>query len=79
MIVETTRSHIRLRIGDRTVTVECEAYAPGYGSPNFVVYKDSIAAWDSPERTPVTPKEKDEILEQLKADLTTKDYTFEIE
>ncbi len=80
MITEITRSHIRIRVGDRTVTIQGEAYLPGYGSPDFVIYENSIRHWDPPnENIEIDEITRKEILELLGKGLEKKKLTFEVE
>jgi hypothetical protein len=80
MITEITRSHVRLQFGNKTVTIEGEGYARGYGSPDFVVYKKSIQRWDSPfDGLPIDEKTRDQILDDLKTKMSEKRMTIEIE
>lgn len=53
--MELTRSSLRIKIDGRSVTVEGEAYLPGHGSPDFVLYRESMLCWDDGE-----PMEEDE-------------------
>ncbi len=79
-ILNITRSHIQMQIGDRTVTVHGEAYLPGYGSPDFVVYSDSIRKWDAPnDHVAIDEMTKREILELLKSQMQKRKMTIEIE
>jgi len=47
--MELTRSSLRIKVDGRSVTVEGEAYLPGYGSPDFVLYRESMLCWDDGE------------------------------
>jgi len=80
MIIEVTPSHVRLQFGDKTVTVEGEGYARGYGSPDFVVYKNSIQEWDPPYKgEKIDDYTRDYILTQLKAGMEERGIVIEIE
>ena len=44
MILKMTRGHIRYRhVSGQVVTIGIEALLPGYGSPDVVIYANSIA------------------------------------
>lgn len=47
------RGHIRLKIGDKVVTVMGEALLPSEDSPDYVIYSDSIQNWDSPHENEI--------------------------
>jgi hypothetical protein len=80
MITEITRGHVRMQFGNRTVTVEGEGYARGYGSPDFVVYKDSIQRWDPPdENTIIDEHTKDQILALLIEEMAKEGMKIEVE
>lgn len=80
MITEMTRGHIRLKLGDKTVTIQGEMYLPGYGSPNFVAYSNSIQWWDPPfESEAIDERIKGEILTALKHEMAMKGLTIEVE
>jgi hypothetical protein len=80
MITEITRAHIRLTLGEKTVTVEGEGFAPGYGSPDFVVYKNSIERWDPPFDVEVIDDiAREQILLEIKQEMSKKGMTIEIE
>jgi hypothetical protein len=80
MIVEITRSHVRMRSGDKTVAVQGEGYARGYGSPDFVIYKNSIIRWDPPfDALLIDEQTKEQILTDLKAEMSRKGMVIEIE
>ena len=80
MIIEITRSYIRMQVGDRTVTIEGEAYIPGHGSPDFVVYENSIRKWDPPnEKIEIDEISKKKILNLLKNEMKRKKMSLEVE
>ena len=80
MITEITRSYIRLKLGDKTITVEGEAYAPGYGSPDFVAYTNSIQKWDAPDDSIVIDDETRElIIKFLTDEISKRQMTIEFE
>ncbi len=80
MITEITRSHVRLQIRDKSVTVQGEGYARGYGSPDFILYQNSIQRWDPPhESQKIDERTKDEILAQIKLEMEGRGMAIEIE
>jgi Immunity protein 74 len=62
------------------VTVEGEGYARGYGSPDFVIYKNSIQRWDPPfDEVPIDECTKDRIIADLATEMAAKGMTIEVE
>lgn len=80
MILEITRSHVRLLIDGRTVTVGGEAYLRGYGSPDFVAYANSFDNWDPPfDGETIDGLTKQRILNAIVGELAARGMTCEIE
>jgi hypothetical protein len=80
LIKHISRGSIVVEVGDREVTVQSEAYIPGYGSPDYVIASNSIEKWDPPHQDePFTSQDKDNVLSTLQADLLARHSTFEIE
>jgi hypothetical protein len=80
MITEITRSHIRVQVGDKALTIEGEGFARGYGSPDFVIYRNSIQRWDPPfDDMLIDEQTKDKMLCELKEEMSVKGMTIEIE
>jgi hypothetical protein len=80
-IIESTPGHVRAKFGDRTVKIGCEVFARGYGSPDFVLYKNSINQWDPPhDAEPIDESAKDAIIQEIKSVMETEmNSTVEIE
>jgi hypothetical protein len=57
-IVEFARGHIKLRLDQRTVTVEGEMLIRAPGIPDFVVYSDRPLTWDPPDHGEVISDEE---------------------
>ena len=50
------------------------------GQPNFVIYADSINAWDPPNaEEEFTAEDKESVLSRVKKDLDERGITYEIE
>ncbi len=49
MILKISRGYIVDSYRGKKVTIEGEAYLPGYESPDFVVYSELIQNWDPPD------------------------------
>ena len=80
MIEEMTRGHIRLRVGDRTVTVGGEMLLSGHGSPNYVIYLNSIRAWDVPNaHIAIDEAGQLRIIDLLREEMRKRNMSIEIE
>jgi hypothetical protein len=80
LVTEITRSHVRLQLADKTITIEGEGFARGYGSPDYVVYENSIQRWDPPfEGLLIDDKTKAEILVELKTEMSRRGMVIEVE
>jgi hypothetical protein len=81
MILEISRSRVRAEIGGKTVTIEGEGYLKGYGSPDFVMYKNSLQRWDPPDDgETIDEAMRQTILNGVKAEMESeKGMTVEIE
>lgn len=63
MILRITRGNVRVEFGGRTVTIDGEAFLPGYGSPDFVLDRQSLRHWDPPfDDEPIDDATREEIL-----------------
>ena len=75
--MQVTRSTLKLPFRGRDVTVQGEAYLPGYGSPDFVVYRDTIRSWD--DGTVMSPTDKEELLRHIAKEAEKEGLRIEIE
>lgn len=79
-LTEMTRGHLRVKNGAKSVTVYGEALLRGYGSPDFVLYQNSIEKWDPPnDKKNVTLAEKERLLQFLKKEFSRRKMSLEIE
>jgi hypothetical protein len=72
---DLSRSYLRLELDERSATVRAEALLPGYGSPDFQVFRKQVE-WDDSE--PVGDDERDLILETLLASAEERGLRVEI-
>ncbi len=75
--MELTRSTLRLVVAGRSVTVGGEAYLPGYGSPDFVVYSNTINCWDDGEV--ISEESMRKILQRIAEEAKLRGIRVEIE
>jgi len=79
-LTEITRGHLRVMYGTRSVTIYGEAFLRGHGSPDFVLYQNSIENWDPPnDQEKVTAAEKEELIQFLKGEFGRRQMVLEIE
>lgn len=79
-LTEIARGHLRMKDGAKSVTVYGEALLRGYGSPDFVLYQNSIEKWDAPnDQEDVTPAEKEKLIQFLKEEFSRRKMFLEIE
>jgi hypothetical protein len=79
-LTEIARGHLRVNDGAKSVTVYGEALLRGHGSPDFVLYQNSIEKWDAPnDHEDVTPAEKEQLIQFLKEEFSRRKMFLEIE
>lgn len=79
-LAEIARGHLRVKDGAKSVTVYGEALLRGYGSPDFVLYQNSIESWDAPDnKENVTSEEKERLINFLKEEFSKRKMFLEIE
>ena len=79
-LLEIARGHLRVQNGSRSVTIYGEAFLRGYGSPDFVLYQNSIEKWDVPYgQEVVTPAEKQQLIQFLIEEFPRKKMSLEIQ
>lgn len=79
-LAEIARGHLRVKDSAKSVTVLGEALLRGYGSPDSVLYQNSIEKWDAPnDLEDVTPAEKEQLIQFLKEEFSRRKMFLEIE
>jgi hypothetical protein len=77
-LAETARGHLPVADGAKSVTIYGEAFLKGYGSPDFVLYQNSIDKWDIPDdQQDVTAAEKEQLIQFLKEELFRRKMSLE--
>lgn len=78
-LTEIAHGHLRVRDGAKSVTVYGEALLRGYGSPDFVLYQNSIEKWDAPnDQKDVTSAEKERLIQFLNEGFSRRKMFLEI-
>jgi len=79
-LTEITRGHLKVKDGAKSVTIYGEALLRGHGSPDFVLYENSIEKWDAPNHEEdVTSGEKEQLIQFLKEEFSRRKMFLEIE
>ena len=79
-LVEITHGHLGVKIGGKSITIYGEAFLRGYGSPDFVLYQNSIEKWDVPDdKENLTLIEKKQLFQFLKEEFSRRKMCLEIE
>lgn len=77
MIIEVSRGHIQVKIGDRTVTVQGEMFFPGNDKIGFVLYKGDLRFWDAPNQNQVmTVDDVDMVIADIQSDFSKGGHTL---
>jgi hypothetical protein len=65
-IIEATRGHIIVQVGDKSVTVWGEMLAKSPGMPDYQIYGDSVRHWNEPNGgIQISPEEKTAITQEV--------------
>ncbi|WP_301213684.1 Imm74 family immunity protein [Yersinia sp. 22-579] len=80
MVLEVSRGHIQVKIGDRTVTLQGDMSFPGNDKIGFVLYRGALRFWDTPNQSQVmTVDDVDMIVADIQADFSRGGHTLEVE
>ena len=80
MLLELDRWKIRLKIGEKVVTISGEALLPAPGEPDFVVGRNEPLAWEPPHDTePIDEVTRQQIFDLAREELAKRKMTLEIE
>ncbi len=80
MLLELDRWKIRLKIGEKTVTIRGEALLPAPGEADFVVGRNQPLTWEPPHDTdPIDEVMRHKILDMAREELAKRKMTLEVE
>ncbi|QVQ28274.1 Imm74 family immunity protein [Achromobacter deleyi] len=80
MILEVSRGHIQVKIGDRTATVQGEMFFPGNDKIGFVLWRESLKFWNAPNKNQImTSHGVDLVIADIQADFSKGGHTLEVE
>ncbi len=76
-IVEWTRGHITVEVGDRRLKIQGEGHP---GPTGFLIYADTIRGWEPPhDGEPLDTAQKKEILDALLRELDASGRSYTVE
>ena len=79
-LAEISRGHVRVKNGPKSVTVYGEALVRGYGSPDFILFQNSVQKWDPPnDAEQLTPAEKEQLIQFIKNEFSRRNFLLEVE
>lgn len=81
-ILEIHRGHVKVQVGEKTLTVYGEALMriEGAGDIDFVLYSNTVKNWDAPaEAEKISEANKSKILDFIKKDFAARNNKLEIE
>lgn len=80
MILEVSRGHIQVKIGDRTATAQGEMFFPGNDKIGFVLYRGTLRFWDAPYQDQImTVNDVDMVVADIQADFFSGGHILEVE
>jgi hypothetical protein len=80
MLLELTRSHLKVKLGERTATIQGELCRLDDGRMGFVIYSDTITNWDEPHRAEeLTPADIKRVIDAIGFDFSRNGHTLLVE
>jgi hypothetical protein len=79
-LIKISRGHVVLKDDHKTAIIYGEAFIRGHGSPDFIVYSNTILRWDFPnDDCEISSQEKSEIIRFLRDEFIWRNMIVEIE
>jgi hypothetical protein len=80
MILDITRGHIEVKIGDRIAMIPGEMFPGKNGKMGFGVYLDQIDYWEPKEaKQRITREETQAIIDDIQAEFDKQGFTLELD
>lgn len=80
MIKEVSRGHIKVEIGGKIVTVPGEMFFPPGNKMGFAINSREIKSWDYPyDSEKLSPREIQEVIEDIRQEFESGGHTLEVE
>jgi hypothetical protein len=79
-IIDITRGHILIQMGDRIAKAQGEMFFPIEGKMGFVLHADSLRHWEAPHHAQaITPDEQAQLIKAIQQDFALGGHALEIE
>lgn len=80
MVIDVTRSHIKVGLFGKTATLPGEMFFPENGKLGFALFSGQAKFWDAPNGAdPITGDELTAIVADIRADFAKGGHTLEVE
>jgi hypothetical protein len=80
MILDITRGHIQIRMGDKIAEIPGEMFSAANGRMGFGVYLDQIKYWEPiTEKQPISSADITAILDDIRAEFLKQGFTLEVD
>lgn len=80
MILEVSRSFIKVKLDERIATVKGEMFFSGNDKLGFAVFLAELKHWDAPyDSTAISSQDVSQILDDIRADFAKGGHTLEVE
>jgi Immunity protein 74 len=80
MVIDVTRSHIKVGLFGKTVTLLGEMFFPENGKLGFAIFRSQAKFWDAPNGDDaITEDELTAIVTDIRADFAKGGHTLEVE
>lgn len=80
MVIDITRSHIKVSLFGKTATLAGEMFFPENGKLGFMLFKSEAKYWDSPDNaTPITESELSAMVSDICADVAKGGHVLVLE
>jgi Immunity protein 74 len=80
MVIDVTRTHIKVGLFDKTATLAGEMFFPTDGKIGFALFKNQAKFWDAPNgNNPITDDDWSAIVKDIRANFALGGHTLDIE
>jgi hypothetical protein len=80
VILDITRGHIQIRMGDRIAEIPGEMFIAANGKMGFGIYLDQIKYWEpQTEKQPISGADITAILDDIRAEFIKSGFTLEVD
>lgn len=80
MILEVSRGHIKVQLGEKVATAQGEMFFPGNDKMGFLLYRGALKFWDAPNQNlHMTIDDVNMVIDDIRADFLKGGHVLEIE